>query len=67
MLVRLRALYLQDSVESDVDEKGHFELAVKLQGSYSAELVEGESILSTKPIRLDESTERPLKVDLVAP
>jgi len=63
LFARLKGLYLPSSAETEIDEKGHFELAARFQGSYSVEVIDGESIVSTKTIRLDESTERPVRVD----
>jgi hypothetical protein len=67
LFVRLRGLYLPSSAEAEIDEKGHFELAVRLQGSYAAEILDGESIAAAKTIRLDETKARPVQVDFIVP
>jgi hypothetical protein len=67
LFARLRGLYLSCSAEAEVDRKGNFELAVPLQGSYSVEILEGELITAAKPIRLDETTRRPVRVDFLIP
>jgi hypothetical protein len=65
LFARLRGLYLPSSSEAEVDEKGHFEIAVPLQGSYSVEILDGESITKAKTIRLDETKARPVRVDFL--
>jgi hypothetical protein len=65
LFARLRGLYLPVSADAEVDEKGRFELAVQLQGTYTVEILDGESIAATKTIRLDETKARPARVDLV--
>jgi hypothetical protein len=67
LFVRLRGLYLPSSAEAEVDDKGHFELAVLLQGSYVVEVLDGESIAAAKIIRLDETKPRPVRVHFRVP
>jgi len=67
LFARLRGLYLPNSSECEIDEKGHFELAVGPQGTYAIEILDGESIVSAKTIRLDETKPRPVRVEFTAP
>ncbi len=41
--------------------------AVGVQGSYSVEILDGESIVAAKTIRLDETKARPVRVDFTVP
>jgi hypothetical protein len=47
-----------------VDEKGHFDLAVGLQGTYAIEILDGESIISAETVRLDETKPRPVRAGI---
>jgi hypothetical protein len=67
LFARLRGLYLPNSAEAEVDEKGHFDLAVGLQGTYAIEILDGESIISAKTVRLDETKPRPVRAEFNAP
>jgi hypothetical protein len=64
LLARLRGLYLVDSAEAEVDPNGHFDLAVKNQGIYTLDVLDGELVIASTLIRLDESKERPIVVDI---